>query len=245
MGGAAPRAAVMLGLAGLAFIGAMAVLCFTKVFGICFLGSPRVPRREAISEGSGLLLAPMFVLTGFILLIGLCFPVVLPFLDRLVCRFVPGGAGPEWAQLVALFRNVSLVLAVLAGLIVFFVALRRFLLRRKSVVLFKTWDCGYQDESPRFQYTASSFASPFLQLVAPLVPFQHRDEPPDGLFPAHASLESHASDLVEIGLIRPLGAVVRRILGLFTWIQTGRTQSYILYGLIFLIVLIVWIIGVR
>ncbi len=41
VGGAAPRAAVMLGLAGLAFIGAMAVLCFTKVFGVCFLGSPR------------------------------------------------------------------------------------------------------------------------------------------------------------------------------------------------------------
>jgi len=245
VGGAAPRAAVLLGLAGLAFIGAMAVLCFTKVYGVCFLGSPRVPHREAISDGSALLLGPMFALTGFILLIGLCFPVILPFLDRLVRRFVPGGAGPEWAQLVTLFQNVGLALAVLAGMLVFFIALRRLLLRRKSVVLFKTWDCGYQGESPRFQYTASSFASPFLQLVAPLVPFTHRHRLPDGLFPEHASLESHAFDLVEIGLIRPLGAAIRRALGLLTWIQTGRTQNYILYGLVFLIVLIVWIIGVR
>jgi len=32
---------------------------------------------------------------------------------------------------------------------------------------------------------------------------------------------------------------------MFTWIQSGQTQQYILYGLVFLVILIVWIIGVR
>jgi len=245
VGGAVPRAAALGGLAGLAFIGVMAVLCFTKVFGICFLGSPRISPRETMTEGAAPLLAPMFLLTGFILLIGLLSPVILPFLGPLVRRFIPGGAGPEWIQLVDLFRAVSMALAGLAGLILFFVLLRRLLLRGKSVAAFKTWDCGYQEAGPRFQYTAGSFASPFLKLVAPIIPIAHRLREPDGLFPERASYESHSADLVETGLIRPAGAAVRRILGLLTWIQTGQTQNYILYGLIFLIVLIIWIIGVR
>jgi formate hydrogenlyase subunit 3/multisubunit Na+/H+ antiporter MnhD subunit len=245
VGGAVPRVAVLVGMAGLAFIGVMAVLCFTKVFGVAFLGAARVPRREPLTEGSVTLLAPMIVLTGFILLIGLFAPVVIPLFSRPVLRFVPGGAAAEWTALVDLFRRISPILIGFAGLILFFVAVRRLLLRGKPVAVFKTWDCGYQDESPRFQYTASSFAAPFLRLIAPIVPMKQRLIPPDGLFPETASYESHSQDIVESGLIRPLLGAVRRFLGLFTWIQTGQTQNYILYGLIFLVVLIIWIIGVR
>ena len=127
----------------------------------------------------------------------------------------------------------------------FFLGVRRLLLRGKPVAAFKTWDCGYQTGSPRFQYTGSSFAAPFLRLIEPLVPFRRRVQPPEGLFPGEASFESHGVDIVEAGAVRPLTSLIRRALGSLAWIQSGQTQSYILYGIVFLVVLIVWIMGVR
>ncbi|MCX6561253.1 MAG: proton-conducting transporter membrane subunit [Candidatus Aminicenantes bacterium] len=240
-----PRFAALAGLAGLAFIGVMAVLCFSKVFGIVFLGSPRSARAETPGEGSGWLVTPMAVLAVLIVFVGMLAPLVIPLLGPVVRPIAAGGADGEWLRLVDLFRRIAPALAVFGGLIVFFIALRRLLIGTKPVAVFKTWDCGYQAESPRFQYTAGSFAAPFLRLIAPLVPTHQHIAPPEGLFPAGAEYRSHPLDLVEIRLIRPLVGVIRRFLKLFTWIQTGQTQNYILYGLIFLIVLIIWIIGVR
>jgi NADH:ubiquinone oxidoreductase subunit 5 (subunit L)/multisubunit Na+/H+ antiporter MnhA subunit len=245
MGDATMSAAVLGGLGGLAFIGVMAVLCFTKVFGIAFLGSPRAPYPAKISEGPATVLAPLFVLTALILFIGMFAPLAMPLLGPVTRAFVPGGAPAEWRDLVALFRGMSPALAALGGLTFAFLAVRGLLLRRKTVARFKTWDCGSQTESPRFQYTASSFASPFLRLIAPLVPIRQHLRPPDGLFPAGASYESHGLDLVDAGLVQPLIRLIRRFLKMFTWIQSGQTQNYILYGIVFLVVLIIWILGVR
>lgn len=245
MGDAAMSSALLVGLGGLAFIGVMAVLCFTKVFGIGFLGSARHPAREKLTEGSALLLAPMIILTALILFLGMFAPLAMPLLGPLTRQFVPGGAPAAWQDLVALFRGMSPALAALGGLILFFLSVRSWLLRRKPVAVFKTWDCGYQTESPRFQYTASSFAAPFLKLIAPVVPLRKDLRPPDGMFPEEASFKSHAVDIVDAGLVRPLTRLIGRLLSLFTWIQSGQTQNYILYGIVFLIVLIIWIIGVR
>jgi hydrogenase-4 component B len=237
--------AVLGGLAGLAFIGVVAVLSFTKLFGVAFLGTPRTPGIVSSGKESAAMLAPMIVMGLFILAIGLVPLGTLPFLGPVVRPFLPGGAPAEWARLVELFRRISPAVAGMGGLTLFFLAVRRALLRGKPVAEFKTWDCGSREESLRCQYTASSFAAPFLRLVAPIVPQRRRVEAPDGPFPGRASYESHSEDAIGFYLIRPVGGWIRRFLGMFTWIQSGQTQQYILYGLIFLVILIVWIIGVR
>ncbi len=240
-GGAILNIAVGCGLAGLAFIGVMAVLCFTKVFSICFLGLPRVPHQEKLSEGSALLLAPMVALGILIVCIGLVPLLVLPLLKNVVAQFVPGIVATEWEQMMSLFRRLSLAMAVLAGLIIFFLVLRRLLLTGKPVRIFKTWGCGYQVESSRMSYTASSFAAPFVHLVAPFVPREREVMPPQGLFPQEARYKRHYADFIAYYMIDPLSSLLSRFLGLFTWMQTGRTQQYILYGLVFLVMLLVWI----
>ncbi len=243
LGSVSLNVAILCGLAGLAFIGALALLCFTKVFSICFLGTPRVPHPEPLTEAAFSMVAPMLVLTVMILGIGLFAPLVLPLLTHVLGQFVPGLGGAEFAGLLALYRRLSLAIAALGGFSLFFLGLRWFLLRGKAVTRFKTWDCGYQEGSSRFSYTASSFAAPFMQLVALVVPQELHVQPPQGLFPREAHYASHSHDLLEIMLIRPVNAFLGRFLGLFTWIQSGRTQQYILYGLIFLVLLIIWIMG--
>jgi hypothetical protein len=95
------------------------------------------------------------------------------------------------------------------------------------------------------QYTASSFADPFLSVARPFLELKKRLEKPEGLFPKNARFESRAGDYFESYAIRPLAKAIEKALDLFTWIQSGKMQHYILYGLVFLLVSLLWLIGGR
>ncbi|MBN2089877.1 hypothetical protein JW964_09690 [candidate division KSB1 bacterium] len=234
-----------IGLAGLAFIGVMALLCFTKVFSISFLGSSRTKWQEPPSEAASTMLAPMMILVIFILLIGMYTSLILSLLAGVIKQFFPTASMVAWEEISTLFVKINHALFIFGGLIIIFLGLRWLLLRHRSVTIFKTWDCGYQAESSRIQYTASSFSSSFLGLISGFVPRRKQVMRPQEIFPGRALFESYSTDLLEKWLIQPIINWLQYFLRLLTWIQSGRTQQYILYGLIFLIILVIWVIGVR
>ena len=97
----------IIGLSGLALIGAMAVLCFTKVIGICFLGMPRKDYNKNISENSFSFLAPMIFLSVFILAIGLLPGIVLPILYHVIKQFVPVDLNNEFGNILNIYKLVK------------------------------------------------------------------------------------------------------------------------------------------
>jgi hypothetical protein len=204
---------------------------------------PRKDYDDHTTERSYAILAPMITLSVFILLIGL-FPVlVLPLLYHTLNQFVSTGFNNEFQSILSIYNWLSQALCLFGGLILFFLFIRFLLLRKRTVSVFKTWDCGYQAESSRIQYTGSSYSMPFLNLVAGLV---HRSTTvkvrPD-LFPKESYLETSAHDFTERYFIQPGMKFLQSFLNAFAWVQSGRMQQYILYGLIFLVILLVWIIG--
>ncbi len=233
----------LLGMSGLAFIGIMALLCFTKVFGICFLGLPRSKFHITPELDFKSMLLPMSTLTAIMIFMGIVPPFTIVFLQKAVMQFVPNAGEVNFTIVFAVFLNLSKAFLIFILLMMFFLLIRWRLIIGKRIEKFKTWDCGYQIESSRIQYTSGSFAQPFLQLVSELVPQKIEFTKGKELFPKEAHLESHAQDLSERFLIQPSLKFLNRFLGNFSWIQSGRMQQYLIYGLLFLIILLVWIIG--
>jgi len=233
----------LVGIAGLAFIGVMAVLCFTNVFGVSFLGVNRRPFAHAPGEASGWMLLPMGLLSVLIVLIGLYPPITFPFLQQVVGSLAGEAAPALRTELGVLYAPVVRAIGLFALILLGLFLLRSWMLRNKRIAVFKTWDCGYQAPGSRFQYTASSFAAPFLSLTRAVLPVTRRLLRPQGLFPEDASFESRPRDLADVVLFSPLLGLLRKFFGLFTWIQSGKTQRYILYGLVFLLLVIIWIVG--
>jgi hypothetical protein len=112
---------------------------------------------------------------------------------------------------------------------------------RRSVYSYKTWDCGYQAGNTRMQYTGASFAGPFITFIRPLFKMKISENKPTGLFPSLSTYESQTDDKFEHAVINPVIAQIEKFLNAFTWIQNGSTQQYILYGVIFLILITLWI----
>ncbi len=242
-GGGASWLPAALAVPVLAAVGALAVACFVKVYGIVFLGVPRTPAAAKAHESGRLMLAPMALLAAACTVIGVLPWAAAAALERAAMTWAPQqlAAAPGLAELAPLYEitAVALLLAVLLAALSALVlpAVRRS--RRRDPAL-PTWDCGYATASARVQYTASSFAdlitSHFAWVLRPHV------ERPDllALFPAAARFATHVEDPVMQRLLQPATRLALRLSGHFRAAHQGQLQRYLLYVLLAIVTVLVW-----
>ena len=230
----------ILSIGSLAFVGSMALLCFTKFFGVAFLGVPRSKEAQQVKEDpSFTMLLPMIVLALFIFTIGL-FPQYAIKLTVSATGCLTGGRVDIAGTLpMTLMNNISLSALAFLGLTGIMLLIRRSFLANKTLESFKTWDCGYQAPDSRMQYSASSYAAPFLSLFNPFFALSTDTVKPHGYFPATARFSEKKHDVIEHYFIKRLTGFVNGLFKKFTWIQSGDTQLYILYGVIFLVLALI------
>ena len=108
----------------------------------------------------------------------------------------------------------------------------------RKIELHETWGCGYNRANNHMQYTASSYASPFLSMLKPLFKKVFDIEKPKKLFPKSAHFSLHIEDIEEAYVLNPLLKFDEWFLSKFEKIQNGNLQTYIKYGLLFLVLII-------
>ena len=225
-------------IAGLALVGTMAILCFTKAFSIIFLGMPRSEAATDVKTDTGLsMILPMSILALFTLIIGILpkqvFNIILkPVSVITTCPQILLTEPVSIMQIIAIY---ALLLTIVLT-IVCFIKLK---LTKGKISVQETWGCGYNRPNCHMQYTASSYASPFLAMLKPLFKKVFDIEKPRKLFPQSAHFSLHIDDIEEAYIINPLLKLDEWFLSKFESIQNGNIQSYIKYGLIFLVLVII------
>lgn len=240
----ASSSTALLGLAGLvvlALVGGLAVACFTKAFGVIFLGEPRRPLPEPAGEPWSMIF-PMAVLALLALAIGV-FPAGPARLLAAPVAAVAGEPPADTARLFSLCAGITRVCLALLGIAAVLALIRSRLLRGRAMESAATWGCGYHRATPRMQYTGSSYASGILSLCGRLVGWERHLAGPQGIFPAGGNLQNRSRDILDASLIRPAQEILARFLGRFRWIQHGDLRNYLLYGLAFLAVIIIMAFG--
>ncbi|MCU0821338.1 MAG: hypothetical protein MUC95_02550 [Spirochaetes bacterium] len=235
---------LILAFSGLAFIGAMALLCFTKAFSVVFLGAPRSEYHEEPHEVSPVMKTAMVIQCILIVIIGLAPAHVFSVMQRIAGDFIPMDATGNLNSTFSMFNQITSGLFLFIALSLLIFLIRQALLKKRTVAVYKTWDCGYQAGNTRMQYTASSYAAPFIKIIKPVLNLHEDLKLPAGPFPDEAHYHSHVDDKIETSVIDRIIDNIQKFLQLFSWIQSGNTQQYILYGLVFLIVISLYMIGV-
>ncbi|MBN1931874.1 MAG: hydrogenase [Desulfobacterales bacterium] len=231
-------------IAGLALIGGLAAICFTKAFGIVFLGTARREKGVSVRESRLSMKIPMLILSALCLLCGLLGADILktaaPVLNMVTMNRFLDAIPLELIKAANSLRSVTWVFAglilILTGLIFF----RKWLLSKRYVQEGVTWDCGYIRPTSRMQYTASSFVQPVTGFFRNILQTRNIVSPPHGLFPTKVSLTTKTPDVFEKKFYSPLFEGTKRILFGLRWIQQGRIQLYIAYIVITLIILLIW-----
>jgi hydrogenase-4 component B len=242
----APAILAAVVIVALGMVGGLAAACFSKAFGIVFLGEPRSEEAKGAHESPVALLVPMAILAASCVGIGLLGgPLV-----RAVSGVAATAAGLHQAGAALALDGVTGPLAAITlGFGLFLglagsLALARFLLlrgrsRRSSV----TWDCGYAAPTSRMQYTASSFAQPILGMFRLLLQ-PHRKVPEiRESFPKEAEFHSETRDLFGERVYRPGIGLAMRLFAPFRRLQHGNLHLYVLYIVVALLALAVWKLG--
>ncbi|MFB3789252.1 MAG: proton-conducting transporter membrane subunit [bacterium] len=233
-------------LGGLAFIGGTAAACYTKAFGMMFLGEPRTEPAVHAHESGRLMRIPMLLLAAGCVAVGLWAPwiagrlrIVLPDLNPVDAPALPRDLDRTAGTLFLLTFAAVGFIVLLAAFLVF----RKWLLAGRPVEEQGTWDCGYIQSNSRMQYTASSFEQPFTALFRGLLGRRYILDEPQGLFPRAASLRSSTPDRFREQLFQPVFTGGLWILARLRWLQHGRIQLYILYIALTLLGLLIYMAG--
>lgn len=224
-------------IAGLAIVGTMAMLAFTKTFSIVFLGTPRSDAAENVREDvDWTMWLPMGLLVLVMLFIGVCPQNFVKLVQKPIELFVQNTSFEILLPLEILQHIAGFML-----IFVVFVSVLAWLKLRFSdkVNAHETWGCGYNKLNPHIQYTASSYASPFLVMLKPLFKNVFNIEKPKKMFPKNAHFSMHFDDIEEAYVIHPLVKFDEWFLSKFEKLQSGNLQSYIKYGLLFLILVLI------
>jgi hydrogenase-4 component B len=197
----------------LAFIGGLALLCFTKAFGIIFLGeSRRVPIAD-LKENRIQMTFPMMVLSLLCVAIGMVPILVLPLLKgplHMVCA-VHNVNLCEYSRVNSFCVNLTVAALSFSALFILLLLGRMLLSLGKTARTEVTWDCGFYKSSPRLQYTASSFAFPLVDFFSKILRTKKRGRPVQDYFPAQTSLSAHTFDFAERHFYAPFYHQTKRI----------------------------------
>ncbi|MCM1338288.1 MAG: hypothetical protein NC191_01295 [Muribaculaceae bacterium] len=227
-----------IGIASLALVGTLAVLCFTKAFSTIFLGNPRSDKAaDVTSVNSKSMIIPMAFLAVLIILIGVFSFAALSVVLKPVSLFID-------VNRYNILSTISLLIFITLYALAFFVVLGAAILikvkhSKGKVENLETWGCGYNKPNNSMQYTASSYSGPLLSMLTPLFKKVFDIEKPRKLFPVSSHFNLQIEDIEKAYIINPLVKYDEWFLSKFESLQSGNIQSYIKYGLIFLIIIII------
>ncbi len=232
-----PLMTIIFSVLALVLIGGLAMLCFTKAFGIVFLGNARHQFHHEIKEVSFLQLLPLYLIAFFIVLIGVFPQFFLNALSQPVQLFtgIPVQmAIPFQEKIGDILGPVTAGTWILILIIVVTFIGRKMVTKNRKVVIQPTWGCGYVAPNEKQQYTAGSFVRAYSKLFKPFLSVSKTEKEVHEIFPTGGSYETHIYDSLEKYLIDKPIATYKSFLGWFSFLQNGRLQFYILYGIVFI-----------
>ncbi|MEN6361008.1 MAG: proton-conducting transporter membrane subunit [Bacteroidales bacterium] len=236
-GHAIPTLFYLFAVIGLALIGGLALICFTKVFGIIFLGTPRDQTIVVKGPENPLSVIPLYLSGLMIILIGVVPFLLAPWLVKTIQLYIPSLNFSGYMQLENLLENLTSIGWYSLGFIVLTAVLfgiRHLIVSGREDLEDNTWGCGYTGDASKMQYTASSFVRTYRKLAEPALLIRKEKQEATGLYPVTINQVTHPGDKLEKWLIdKPLG-FVRKVLNSFAFLQNGKIQAYILYGIIFI-----------
>ena len=235
---------MILTFAGMSLIGGISVLAFTKAFGTIFLGIPRQNLKQTPAEVSFVMLLPQYIIIASMLFVAFFPGIIIGMAGRVLNSFSFSGITFSMDYIkgyISVMKNISIASAVFLGITGLVFVLRRFIISGNAIENSTTWGCGYQAPESGMQYTGKSFSKSFGKLMNfILIEKKSYNEIDRGeIFPASRSYRSFYLDIFDNKIIDPVIHLITRFMNLFQFIQNGRIQAYVIYGIVFILIIFI------
>ena len=222
----------------LVLIGGLCIYCFTKAFGLSFLGTRRQESFVEPKEVPSVMLFPLLVLVGFIVAIGVMPAWFGTGVITIVQQLIVGEINPEFAaSAIQSLSVVGQVNMLVIGLVALVVGMRAWQQSKVKTAMGPTWGCGYSAGDFRHQYTPTSYANSLRELANPVLDYKktYQSFSESEIFPPDKKFHTESKDLVEEKTILSWVNYIVDFLPKLGKAQSGLINHYLLYPLLFLI----------
>ena len=220
------------------------MITFTKSFGTIFLGNPRTHLHQYPREVEISMRLPQYLIIILMLSIGLFPQLYFPVVNNIILNIFPTQL-PLMTLLPDSFINsissVGKFAMLLIALSILLYMIRYSLSRRHPVAKDSTWGCGYPAPNVRMQYTGKSFSKSLGKLLNFVVPERkkYKEISTSEIFPTGRKYSSHYNDLFVTKIFNGIVSRLLYSLNYFQFIQNGKIQMYILYGVFFIVLIFI------
>lgn len=220
---------MLLFVVGLAFVGGLAVACFTKVNSIMFLGSERKEVKHFKTSVYDYISLGIFAL--LCIFIGFYPQPFVGIVNKvIISSFISGNQSSglvniDWFYFTIIFSFIAIG--------IFFLYLLKIKLGKKfGTRISPAWGCGYVDLNPRMQYTASSFANELNEIPKSILVYHKNVEVSNDAYPLASKFESHSQDFVDTKIILPAFHFFSSLISKITFLSQTDIRYYIGFILI-------------
>jgi NADH:ubiquinone oxidoreductase subunit 5 (subunit L)/multisubunit Na+/H+ antiporter MnhA subunit len=227
------------GTAMLALVGGLAALCFVRLVGVVLLGAPRSEGAVHAHESPPAMIAPMWILVGACIAFGLAAPSLVAA-QASVQSELQVAIRPDVESASSILASIALLnLALLLSIGIVFVLVASWVGKPPAT---ETWGCGYAAPTSRMQYSGRGFSELLTTRALPrwLRP-RLRVRPPEGVFPAEATLTSDLADPLTRGAYEPLLVRAGDYFARLRFLQQGNLHVYVVYVLIAMMGGLAWV----
>lgn len=214
---------------GLAFVGGLAVACFTKINSIMFLGTEREEAKPFhISACDHLSLGIFAFLCA---LIGFYPQPFIRVISNVVSNsFIHGNASSALQDINWLYISLTF-LGILAGIVLVYIW-KRCINKKYGRRVSPAWGCGYDRLNPRMQYTASSFADQLNTISRTVLGYHKKIKNQENVFPSKNKFESHSEDFVDSKIIIPFFMKISSFISRIELLNYSDIRYYVAFILI-------------
>jgi hydrogenase-4 component B len=235
---------MILAFAGMSLIGGISILTFTKTFGTIFLGTPRYNFHNEPKEVSLLMRVPQYFILILVIFIGF-FPV---FFIKLTGLILSSSSFPNLAidmsgvrSSLTIISNITISMVIFILITGMLFLIRWYIARGNEKISAPTWGCAYVAPNNKMQYTGKSFSKSLGKLLNFLIMEKkgYTEIRMDEVFPQSRKYRSFYLDILESKVIDPLMIQITKFINRFQFIQNGKIQAYVIYGIVFILAIFI------
>ena len=231
-------------LAGLSVIGGLSILTFTKSFGTVFLGNARKQLPVEPHEVSLQMLVPQYAIIALMISVAIFPAFYLQVIGNVIMSLTKGVIIPQpagFTNYLSILQNISNYSMLFICIVGIFWGIRYKLLSTRSKVIQPTWGCAYAAPTSKIQYTGKSFSKTLSKMFNFIVieRKQYTELKAGEIFPEKRKHASHYHDFFEFRFIHVITNQLIYAANYFKFIQNGRIQSYVLYGIVFILTIFI------